>query len=83
MYIAIYKIIFKKLGAEFAKARCRIRQVPNLTSAEFAFSAGAEFDRCRVVLYPFENHYQDNDVSCKAFYTFFVKHNHINTVQEE
>ena len=44
--------ILRKSGAEFAN-RWRIWQVPNLTSAEFALSVGADFDRCRVVLYPF------------------------------
>ena len=43
------------LGAEFAKSRCRIWQVPNLTSAEFAFQpvpnlTGAELS-CTHIFY--------------------------------
>ena len=37
--------------------------MPNLTSAEFAFSVGAEFDRCRVVLYPIR---QLNELECNG-----------------
>ena len=64
--------ILQILGAEFAKAKCRIWQIPNLTSDEFAFSAGAEFDRCRVVLYPLQVP-QNSIISCKNCYLFFTR----------